>query len=132
MVSLFSRSELPSRKKFASPSDNIFQSRIARWYRLRLRTSPFASFGLPFILVMVAGSFFLTPATAVRYERFDRKTHMLDKEEALGLGKVRDEARIKGNWKDRDIREEYWVSRADAHYLFETAATCNCLILTGE
>lgn len=42
-------------------------------------------FGLPFVGTMVAGSFFLTPATAVRYEKHDRKTHMLDTQTALGL-----------------------------------------------
>lgn len=35
---------------------------------------------------MVAGSFFLTPATALRYERHDRKVQQLSKDEAMGLG----------------------------------------------
>ena len=63
------------------------------------------------MLTMLAGSFFLTPATAVRYERYDRKVHMLDKDQALGLGRVRGAAqdRVKGRGGGKgDIREEYW------------------------
>ncbi len=88
------------------PSSAAAQT-IGAAYRRALRKHPFAVFGLPFIVTVLAGSFFLTPATAVRYERFDRKTHMLDREEALGL---------KGKWDGKkeggraDIREEYWVS----------------------
>ena len=43
-----------------------------------------------------------------RYERFDRKTHILDRNETLGLEKKREENRLKGGFKQRDIREEYW------------------------
>ena len=48
---------------------------------------------------MVAGSFFLTPATAIRYEKHDRKVRQLSKEEELGIGK--DRRRI-------DLNEEYY------------------------
>ena len=48
---------------------------------------------------MVAGSFFLTPATAIRYERHDRKVQQLSKEEALGIGKDR---------RKVDVNEEYY------------------------
>ncbi|KAI9719695.1 MAG: Cytochrome oxidase assembly [Chrysothrix sp. TS-e1954] len=99
---------LPTRRKFANPNDSIYYSRLARWYRRRLQTHPFTSFGLPFVFLIVSGSFFLTPATAVRYERHDRKTHMLDREEELGLAERRKESRRKGKWADRDVREEYW------------------------
>ena len=47
----------------------------------------------------MAGSFFLTPAAAVRYERHDRKVRQLSKEESLGLGK--DRRRV-------DMKEEYY------------------------
>jgi len=50
---------------------------------------------------MVAGSFFLTPATALRYERHDRKVKQISREEAMGLGKDR---------RKIDMREEYYVS----------------------
>lgn len=45
------------------------------------------------------GSFFLTPATALRYERHDRKVQQMTKEAELGLGK--DRRRV-------DINEEYY------------------------
>lgn len=48
---------------------------------------------------MVAGSFFLTPATAVRYERHDRRVRQVSKEEELGIGKDR---------RKVDINEEYY------------------------
>jgi len=61
------------------------QNTIGERYRRTLKNRPFLLFGMPFVLTMLAGSFFLTPATAVRYEKYDRKTHMLDTQEALGL-----------------------------------------------
>ena len=48
---------------------------------------------------MVAGSFFLTPATAVRYELHDRRVRQLSKEEEVGLGKDR---------RKVDVNEEYY------------------------
>ncbi|KAI7085076.1 hypothetical protein KC317_g14624 [Hortaea werneckii] len=48
---------------------------------------------------MVLGSFFLTPATALRYERHDKKIKQLSETEALGIGK--DKRKI-------DLREEYY------------------------
>ena len=48
---------------------------------------------------MVAGSFFLTPATAVRYEKHDRKVRQLSKEEELGIGKA---------GRKVDMKEEYY------------------------
>jgi cytochrome c oxidase assembly protein subunit 16 len=69
-------------------------------YRALLAKHPFALFGLPFTATMVLGSFFLTPATAIRYEKHDRKVKQLTKEEELGIGK--DRRRI-------DLKEEYYV-----------------------
>lgn len=66
-----------------------------------LSRHPFALFGLPFIATMVLGSFFLTPATALRYERYDRKVRQMTKEEELGIGKDR---------RKIDLQEEYYVS----------------------
>ena len=45
------------------------------------------------------GSFILTPATALRYERHDRKVQQMTKGEELGIGK--DRRRV-------DINEEYY------------------------
>lgn len=85
-------------KKFRSTSYN---SSVAARYRTALAKHPFALFGLPFIATMVLGSFFLTPATALRYERHDRKVKQLTEDERLGIGK--DKRKI-------DMREEYYVS----------------------
>ncbi|EMF11059.1 cytochrome c oxidase assembly protein COX16, mitochondrial [Sphaerulina musiva SO2202] len=84
----------PSRK-FRSSNDSSFAAR----YRVLLARHPFALFGLPFITTMLLGSFFLTPATALRYERHDRKVRQLTKDEELGIGK--DKRRI-------DLAEEYY------------------------
>lgn len=77
-----------------------YSSTLPAKYRAALSRHPFALFGLPFIATMVLGSFFLTPATALRYERHDRKVKQLTKEEELGIGK--DKRKI-------DLKEEYYV-----------------------
>jgi len=84
-------------KRFRSSSYN---GTVPARYRALLAKHPFALFGLPFIATMVLGSFFLTPATAIRYEKHDRKVKQLSKEEELGIGK--DRRRI-------DLKEEYYV-----------------------
>ncbi|KAK4951098.1 Cytochrome oxidase assembly [Elasticomyces elasticus] len=83
-------------KRFRASS---YESTIPARYRASLQRHPFLLFGLPFIATMVAGSFFLTPATALRYERHDRKVKQMTKEEELGIGK--DRRRI-------DLKEEYY------------------------
>ena len=87
----------PNRKFRSSAEASTFASK----YRLALGRHPFLLFGLPFIATMVAGSFFLTPATAIRYEKHDRKMRRLSKEEELGIGKDR---------RKVDMKEEYYVS----------------------
>lgn len=74
---------------------------VASRYRSALAKHPFALFGLPFIATMVAGSFFLTPATAIRYEKHDRRVQRVSKDEELGIGK---------NARKVDMKEEYYVS----------------------
>ncbi|MDI1485915.1 MAG: Cytochrome oxidase assembly [Ramalina farinacea] len=86
------------RPSSASPASSPANA-IGAWYRRSLTHHPFALFGLPFIVTMVAGSFFLTPATALRYEKHDRKVKQLTQEEAMGLGKDR---------RKVDISEEYY------------------------
>ncbi|KAF2487960.1 cytochrome c oxidase assembly protein COX16-domain-containing protein [Neohortaea acidophila] len=83
-------------KKFRPSS---YDSSTAAKYRRALAKHPFALFGLPFIATMVLGSFFLTPATAMRYERFDRKVKQISQEEALGMTK---------NKRKIDLKEEYY------------------------
>lgn len=82
---------------------NSYNGTLPAKYRAALAKHPFALFGLPFIATMVLGSFFLTPATAIRYEKHDRKVKQLTKEEELGIGK--DRRRI-------DLKEEYYVRTA--------------------
>ncbi|KAM0326198.1 hypothetical protein ACHAQA_006795 [Verticillium albo-atrum] len=87
-------------KRFLSASDaNSFAAK----YRSQLARRPFLLFGLPFIAIMVAGSFVLTPATAIRYEKHDRKVRQLTKEEELGLRK---------SARRVDMREEYYRLQA--------------------
>lgn len=86
-------------KKFRS---SAYNSTVAARYRAALAKHPFALFGLPFLATMVLGSFFLTPATALRYERHDRKVQQVSEEEKLGIGKDR---------RKIDLREEYYVRR---------------------
>ena len=85
-------------KKFRSTAQN---NTVAAKYRNALARHPFALFGLPFIATMLLGSFFLTPATALRYERHDRKVRQVTKDEELGIGKDR---------RKIDLAEEYYVS----------------------
>ncbi len=86
-----------SSKKFRSAAQS---NTISARYRALLSRHPFALFGLPFIATMVAGSFFLTPATAIRYEKHDRKVRRVSKEEELGIGK---------GVRQVDMKEEYYV-----------------------
>lgn len=74
---------------------------IAARYRAALAKRPFLLFGLPFVSIIVAGSFVLTPATAVRYEKHDRKVRQMTREEELGVGR---------QGRKVDIRAEYYVS----------------------
>lgn len=66
-----------------------------------MQKRPFLLFGLPFMAVIIGGSFVLTPATAIRYERYDRKVRQMTREEELGVGKA---------GRRVDLREEYFVS----------------------
>lgn len=77
-----------------------YENSIAAKYRLRMKHHPFAMFGLPFIMTIVAGSFFLTPAQALRYETYDKKVQKVTKEEQLGIKKGR---------RRVDMNEEYYV-----------------------
>ena len=55
------------------------------------------------------GSFILTPATALRYERHDRKVQQVTKEAELGIGK--DRRRV-------DINEEYYRLAAKVNFRY--------------
>lgn len=108
----------PFQSKKFRPSTTAASSlgeRLGARYRANLSRHPFLLFGLPFVSVMVAGSFFLTPATALRYERHDRRVQQLGKEEAMALGlrgADEDASQVRRNPRRRilgDEREEYYV-----------------------
>lgn len=88
----------PKKKYVSSAEANTFAAR----YRAALAKRPFLLFGLPFVSIIVAGSFVLTPATAIRYEKHDRKVRQMTREEELGVGR---------QGRKVDIRDEYYVSR---------------------
>lgn len=97
----------------ATTASSTVGERLGALYRTRLSRHPFLLFGLPFIAVIVAGSFALTPAAALRYERYDRKVQQLSQDEVfeLGLKGPGGEEGIKRNPRRRvigDEREEYY------------------------
>lgn len=85
-------------KRFRGSAD---ASRLGARYRVLMSKHPFLTFGLPFVAVVVAGSFVLTPATAIRYERHDRKVRQMTREEELG---------IRRGARRVDMKDEYYVS----------------------
>ena len=98
----------------AATESSSLGERLGAFYRARLARHPFILFGLPFMAVIVAGSFALTPAAALRYERYDRKVKQLSQDEAfdLGLKGPDGEEGIKRNPRRRiigDEKEEYYV-----------------------
>lgn len=105
----------------ATTASSSLGERLGALYRARLPRHPFLLFGLPFIAIIVAGSFALTPAAALRYERYDRKVQQLSQEEAfqLGLKGPDGEEGIKRNPRRRiigDEREEYYVRTIYLNY----------------
>ncbi|KAF3797142.1 Cytochrome c oxidase assembly protein COX16, partial [Colletotrichum gloeosporioides] len=83
-------------KKFKSSVDtNNFAAR----YRAMMAKRPFLLFGLPFVAVMVAGSFVLTPATAIRYEKHDRRVRQMTRDEELSMRR---------SARKVDMKEEYY------------------------
>lgn len=83
-------------KKFRGSAD---AKTFATKYRGLIAKYPFWFFGLPFMSVIVAASFVLTPATAIRYEKHDRKVRQMTREEELG---------VKKNARKFNIQEEYF------------------------
>ncbi|KAJ4322098.1 Cytochrome oxidase assembly [Nothophoma quercina] len=97
-----------SSKSFKSTLPNS----LAAKYRKALQKHPFALFGLPFLATIVAGSFMLTPATALRYERYDRKNQQISQEEAMGLGQNRRKVNMKDEYYRLQAKDlEDWEQR---------------------
>ncbi|OAL33440.1 hypothetical protein AYO20_07296 [Fonsecaea nubica] len=76
----------PFRASGSSAAARDLPSRIAAWYNRKQERNPFLYFGLPFISIVVAASFLLTPATALRYEKHDRKNRQVSDHERMELG----------------------------------------------
>ncbi|KAI1844997.1 hypothetical protein JX265_008418 [Neoarthrinium moseri] len=100
-------------KKFRGAAD---ANNFATKYRALMAKHPFLLFGLPFMSVIVAGSFVLTPATAVRYEKHDRRVRQMTREEELGVGKAGRRVNMKDEYyrlaaKDLDDWEQKRVKR---------------------
>lgn len=86
-------------KKFRSAGEG---NAVGAKYRAVMSKHPFLMFGLPFLAVIVAGSFVLTPATAIRYERHDRRVRQMTRDEELN---------VRRSARKVDMREEYYVCR---------------------
>ncbi|KAK8061287.1 hypothetical protein PG994_007653 [Apiospora phragmitis] len=89
---------------------------LAAKYRALMAKRPFLLFGLPFMSIIVAGSFVLTPATAVRYEKHDRRVRQMTRDEELGVGKAGRKVNLKDEYyrlaaKDIDNWENKRVKR---------------------
>lgn len=85
-------------KRFRGAAD---AGTFAAKYRSAMAKHPFLLFGLPFMSVIVAGSFVLTPAAAVRYEKHDRRVRQMTRDEELGVGK---------SGRKVNMKDEYYVS----------------------
>ncbi|KAI8643209.1 cytochrome c oxidase assembly protein COX16-domain-containing protein [Parasitella parasitica] len=69
------------------------------------KKKPFLFFGLPFLAIMVAGSFGLAELTQTKFDHRDRRHTKVAKEEALGMDK---------NRRKLSLQEEYFRLQADA------------------
>ncbi|CAO3628770.1 unnamed protein product [Mucor hiemalis] len=65
------------------------------------KKKPFLFFGLPFLGIMVIGSFGLAQLTQTKFDHRDRRHTKVAKEEALGMDK---------NRRKLSLQEEYFVS----------------------
>ncbi|KAI8991475.1 cytochrome c oxidase assembly protein COX16-domain-containing protein [Mycotypha africana] len=66
-----------------------------------VKKKPFLYFGLPFVGIIVAGSFGLAQLTQTKYDHRDRRHTQVAKEEALGMDK---------NRRKLSLQEEYFVT----------------------
>src|SRR5271167_759240 len=73
------------------------QSLLTLWYQAKLRRSPFLFFGLPFLSIIVLGSYALSSFTTIRYERHDQKVKIATEEDLLKLEKDLD------NWEQKRV-----------------------------
>ncbi|KAI7860105.1 cytochrome c oxidase assembly protein COX16-domain-containing protein [Circinella umbellata] len=69
----------------------------------KVKQRPFLFFGLPFIAIIIGGSFGLSQLTQTRYDHRDMRHKKVAKEEALGMDK---------NRRKLSLQEEYWRLQA--------------------
>ncbi|KAG2226685.1 hypothetical protein INT45_001032 [Circinella minor] len=69
----------------------------------KVKKRPFLFFGLPFIAIIIGGSFGLSQLTQTRYDHRDMRHKKVAKEEALGMDK---------NRRKLSLQEEYWRLQA--------------------
>ncbi|KAI9494005.1 cytochrome c oxidase assembly protein COX16-domain-containing protein [Zychaea mexicana] len=69
----------------------------------KVKKRPFILFGLPFIAIIVGGSFGLSQLTQTRYDHRDMRHRKVAKEEALGMDQ---------NRRKLSLQEEYWRLQA--------------------
>jgi cytochrome c oxidase assembly protein subunit 16 len=92
-------------------------SEVQKAYQASVRRHPFLLFGLPFIAMVVAGSFILSPVTAQRYDVDDRKRRFANKQEKF------DTTGLKR--RKFDATEEYYVSDLASNYCTCVDFFCN-------
>ncbi|KAL7008828.1 Cytochrome oxidase assembly [Cystobasidiomycetes sp. EMM_F5] len=85
------------------PSQRLQPRKTTDYVRSASRRHPFLYFGLPFVAVVVAGSFGLSSLTQTRYDLRASRVQTMSKE---------DELRMDKNRKKVDIREEYFRLQA--------------------
>jgi cytochrome c oxidase assembly protein subunit 16 len=91
----------PHVRKMAKFQSNKYSADSASKLRAAVKRHPFLLFGLPFVAIILTSSFMLTPVTALRYEKFDKKRRWTEKDKALSsTGLTR---------RKVDPREEYYV-----------------------
>ncbi|ODV92013.1 hypothetical protein CANCADRAFT_23832 [Tortispora caseinolytica NRRL Y-17796] len=88
------------KKPFRSTKQEIaWRNSFRGRYMNAVRKHSFLFLGLPFFVLLFAGSVVLSQFTAVRYEQYDRKVTQVSEEEALS---------VKGNRRKVNPRDEYY------------------------
>lgn len=100
-------------------SQKAAPNEVQKAYQASVRRHPFLMFGLPFIAMVVAGSFILSPVTAQRYDVDDRKRRFSNKQEKF------DTTGLKR--RKFDATEEYYVGlpRITLRTLLISSETCS-------
>lgn len=99
-----------------------YDKTFAGRYQKLVKKNHFIFLGLPFMLGVVAGSFYLKRFSAVKWERYDEKYHQLNEEEQLNMienkrvfDKKEDFYRLQGLLKDHiqevSTNEDYEIVR---------------------